>query len=245
MANPSFDQILIYLGLGLDYLPSPTSDPVTFLDKHIHQLPPHLLLRFSSITSPKQRTSVVQVRNRRTKYAQTRDPQEFSFNAARSSWPILWQGRGPERREGHEANDERQWVEETFLPGLPKHVGKLASLLGGYEEDRDAERVRTLRRQHAEDTFRPEEDDSDSEEEESIPTVEEEESETQIKDVFLRRVKERFIYGLLEVRVVYSYYFLCDTYNFQGIDYDKVDWDESLDDDNDREIEERWFDEDD
>ena len=31
----------------------------------------------------------------------------------------------------------------------------------------------------------------------------------------------------------------------QGIDYDKVDWDESLDSDEDREAEERWFDEDD
>jgi hypothetical protein len=29
----------------------------------------------------------------------------------------------------------------------------------------------------------------------------------------------------------------------QSIDYDIVDWDESLDDDDDRDAEERWFDE--
>jgi hypothetical protein len=33
--------------------------------------------------------------------------------------------------------------------------------------------------------------------------------------------------------------------NIQEMDYDKVDWDESLDSDNDREMEDKWFDEDD
>lgn len=38
---------------------------------------------------------------------------------------------------------------------------------------------------------------------------------------------------------------LADHATFQGIDYAKIDWDESLDPDNDREAEDRWFDDDD
>ena len=46
--------------------------------------------------------------------------------------------------------EEEEWASKQFLDGKKMHVGKLGPLLGGYEEEREAERVRTIRRREAE-----------------------------------------------------------------------------------------------
>lgn len=187
--------ILSYLQLPNDYHPSPLESPIDFIQLHIRQLPPHLLLTFSLITTPQQRTVIPTVRNRRLKYASA-SPPELSFIEARSQWPTLWEGR--ERRGVEEAQNERDWVRDMFLEGTKGHIGKLAELLGDYEEEREAERVRVLRRERAaNEAFVPEEDsDSDDEDE---PDVQEEIDPEDAKISFERLVKERFIYGLLDV----------------------------------------------
>ncbi|KAF5358945.1 hypothetical protein D9758_004749 [Tetrapyrgos nigripes] len=216
--------ILKYLDLPVDYRPSPADKPVEFLTKHLNQLPPHLSSKFSAVLTPKQRTMVPAIRNRRLEYLKS-NPTDLSFTHARHEWPNLWQGR--ERPGIEEGDEERQWANNNFLEGFDKHVKKLGTLLGGYEEEREAERVRNVRRQQRavqEDEFVPEEDDSDSDEE--LP--DQIETEAELKEAFERRIRELFIYGMLE-----------------GYDYDKVDWDEGLDVDNDRELEEKWFEEED
>ncbi|KAJ3802059.1 hypothetical protein GGU11DRAFT_673831, partial [Lentinula aff. detonsa] len=228
--------ILTYLGLEKDgsYSPSPSTQPVDFLTKHINHLPPHLLLKFSAITSPKERTAIHVIRNRRLKYVDSQ-PDELSFTSARYTWPTVWPGR--ERRGVEEGHDEEQWAQSRFLEGTTKHVKKLGSLLRDYEEEREAERVRDIRRAQLaaeEHQFIPEEDEDSDEDEDNVQDeavelgASEEENEADNKAEFERRIRERFIYGLLD-----------------KIDYDQVDWDESLDADNDRDAEERWFDDED
>jgi len=137
---------------------------------------------------------------------------------------MLWQGR--ERRGQEEGLEEKEWVEKEFLQGSTKHVGQLGRLLGDFEEEREAERVRALRRTEAE--FEPEEDTDSDEDIQLESAVADEESVEDAKRSFERLVKERFIYGLLE-----------------GINYDEFDWDDQFDVDGDREAQERWFDDDD
>ncbi|KAF9464387.1 hypothetical protein BDZ94DRAFT_1256324 [Collybia nuda] len=232
-SSPVFDESLSlsYLGLPGGYTPSPKSEPIQFLNKHLTQLPPHLLVHFSLNTSPKDRTIIPTIRNRRLKWSRNK-PLELSFASARNEWPSLWQGR--ERRGIEEGAEERAWAERSFLNGIVKHVGNLGNLLGEYEEEREAERVRTLRRERGaamavQDDFIVEEDDS-SDEDATAPVgpMEADETAEEAKAAFERLILERFIYGLLE-----------------PFDYDKVDWDESLDIDGDREAEERWFDDND
>lgn len=192
--TPVFDKspALAYLGLPQDYEPSPRDAPVPFLIKHITQLPPHLLVHFSSVTSPKDRTVITSIRNRRVKYAGS-NPPELSFASASSKWPTLWQGRG---HPVGDAVEERAWAEKDFLQGSTKHVGKLGNLLGEYEEEREAERVRFLRRQRVVDDFVPEDDESSDEDMSDVAMDESLEEET--KELFERRIRERFVYGLLE-----------------------------------------------
>ncbi|KII94882.1 hypothetical protein PLICRDRAFT_149156 [Plicaturopsis crispa FD-325 SS-3] len=228
------DPILSYLGLPREYEPSPETSPVDFLLAHLRELPPHLVSTFTLITSPKQRTIIPTIRNRRLKYTSS-DPPELSFTSARRTWPTLWSGR--ERRGQEEGSEEKAWANSVFLGGLKTHVGKLGGLLGDYEEEREAERIRTIRRERAaEEAFVPEED-SDSEDSDDDPPgaqagsaaiEQEQETEEEAKSAFERLVRERFIYGLLE-----------------SVDYDAVDWDERLDSEDDRDAEERWFDEED
>jgi len=99
-----------------------------------------------------------------------------------------------------EGQDEREWVmNDGFLKGSTKHVGKLGMLLGEYEEEREAERVRALRRERAaEAAFVPEED-SDSEDEAMGYADEAAVKPEEAKALFERIVREQFIYGLLDV----------------------------------------------
>jgi len=184
--------VLAYLGLPDDYEPSPQTATIPFLVKHVTQLPPHLLVHFSGITSPKDRTAIITIRNRRLKYAGS-NPLELRFASASRKWPDLWQGR--ERPGVEEVVEERTWADNDFLQGSVKHVGKLGNLLGGYEEEREAERVRILRRERAViDDFVPENESSD---EDGGDVVLEEPVEI-ARASFEREIRERFVYGLLE-----------------------------------------------
>lgn len=196
--------ILTWLGLEKDYLPSPSNQPIEFLLEHINHLPPHLLLKFSSITTPKQRTTIHSIRNRRVVYLNS-NPSELSFTSARHTWPTIWPGR--ERRGIEEGNDEEQWAETGFMQGTTKHVKKLGHLLRDYEEEREAERVRNIRRAQLaaeQDQFIPEEDEDSDEEE---PVALEEENDADLKEEFERRIRERFIYGLLDVSNGFLYWY--------------------------------------
>lgn len=231
---------LNYLGLSPEYHPSPRTDPISFLTINITKLPPHLLLHYSAITTPKQRTAIPTVRNRRLRFT-NQNPPELEFNSARNTWPLLWKGR--ERRGIEEGAEERDWAKNNFLQGAKKHVGKLASLLGGYEEEREAERMRVLYRERPEGEFVEEEDsESDEETEEGA----QEEGQDEARETFERLIREHFIYGLLEasnkLRVEIPPATATEFYEFQDMDYDKVDWDDTLDDD--REAEDQWFNED-
>ena len=189
--------ILSYLALPQDYQPSPKTAPVEFLRKHVRELPPHLLVLFSANTSPKERTVVPEIRSRRLKYAQTKPP-ELSLVDAKSTWPALWEGR--ERPGTDQAKAEKEWVDKEFLGGSTRQrVGKLGELLGDYEEERESERVRTVRRQRAEYIESlPEEDEESDEGEDDLEPIPEP-SPAENEEWFLRDVKERFIYGFLEV----------------------------------------------
>ncbi|CAK5275591.1 unnamed protein product [Mycena citricolor] len=214
--------IRAWLGLDESSLPSPAASPIEFLMVNLRFLPPHLLQSFSNITSPKDRSRLPAIRNRRLKYSAA--APELRFAAARNNWPLLYEGTSRPTKPGGE--EEKAWVQNDFLDGRRKHVGKLGELLSGYEDEREGERLRALRREKAEAEFVPEEEeDSDSDDEGPLPP-EEPVTEGVAKASFERLIRERFIYGLLD-----------------GVDYDRVDWDESLDGDTDRESEERWFDE--
>jgi hypothetical protein len=197
MSNSIFDKTpsLKYLRLPQNYEPSPEIEPIAFLSKHLLQLPPHLLMNYTYITTPKQRSAIATIRNRRLHYA-IRNPPDLQFNYARATWPDLWQGQ--ERQVGQTGDDERAWVQSEFLEGKKQFVGKLGNLLASYEEERESEGIRMRRRNRAtvENDFVPEED-SDSDDDSQPP--QETETEEEVKASFERLIREFFIYGRLEV----------------------------------------------
>jgi hypothetical protein len=232
--------ILSYLTLPKDYDPLPSVDPIEFLRRHLHELPPNIIQQFSLVTTPKQRTAITEIRNRRLKFTESR-PRSLSFAVARNTWPTLWQGR--ERRGQEEGKEEQEWAKMSFLGGAEQQVGNLAKLLGDMEEERKAERVRIIRRTQTNDDFVPEEESDSGEEEDEVPEIQESESPEEAQALFERRIRERFIYGLLEVSLVTPHEKPARI-SCQGADYDSVDWDEWLDVEDDRDAEERWFDDD-
>ena len=195
----SFDKTssLRYLGLPQNYEPSPENDPITFLSKHLLQLPPHILMNYTYITTPKQRTAIATIRNRRLHYA-NKNPPDFQFNNARLTWPDLWQGQ--EHHVEQNGDDERAWVQNEFLKGKKQYVGKLGNLLAAYEEERKSEGIRMLKRSRAttENNFVPEED-SDSDGDGDSQPPQETETEEEVKASFERLIREFFVYGRLEV----------------------------------------------
>ncbi|KAH9999798.1 hypothetical protein BJV77DRAFT_1058147 [Russula vinacea] len=214
MASQSFfdtNTVLTYLGLPLDYDPSPAIAPIPFLTKHLRQLPQISPLR----------TAVLLIRNRRFNFAQS-NPPEFHYQAAMQRWPTL--SEEPKRIGHEEAREEKEWADTTFLDGKSQaYVGKLGALLAGYEEERHLERQRQAKRSRLDD-FVPEVDES-SDDDDSGPGTPESAAQA-LRELFLRRVRERFIYGHLE-------------WDF----YDTLDWDDSWDGE-DREAEDRWFEDD-
>ena len=194
--------ILNYLGLPPDYQPSPESDPVRFLSQNIRIIPKHFAQKFAQSTTPKQRTVIPTIRNRRTKFTQS-NPTELSFESAKRTWPLLWAGdpsEGGPRRGRAEGLEEKNWADREFLGGAKQHVGKLGTLLGDYEEERAAERSRiNRRRREAEEPFIPEEDEDTSDEEDPVLAPPGQESPEEARSLFERSIMEKFIYGLLVV----------------------------------------------
>lgn len=194
--------VIKYLGLPQNYDPSPSKAPLEFLKLHLRHLPPEHLCLFSSYITTKQRTDIPAIRNRRLRYVES-EPSDFSTSTARETWPTLWQGLvAPDYGRG-EANEEKEWAEKDFLPGKEKQLGKLGDLLRAYEEERGAERARAVRRKQREfEESLPEEDEDTDDEDDlvggSVPP-EEELSPLEAEALFKRRLKERFIYGLLDV----------------------------------------------
>lgn len=193
--------ILKYLGLSPDYQPNPESDPIRFLSQNIRIVPKHFSQKFAQCTTPKQRTAIPIIRNRRTKFTQS-NPTELTFESAKKAWPLLWTGDptdGGPRRGQAERLEEKDWADREFLGGAKQHVGKLGTLLGDYEEERAAERFRTeRRRREAEESFIPEEDE-DTSGEEDLTSIPPEDSPEEARSTFERLIRERFIYGLLDV----------------------------------------------
>ncbi|KAI0711078.1 hypothetical protein C8T65DRAFT_188459 [Cerioporus squamosus] len=105
-ATSSFDDkpVLTYLGLPPSYEPSPRHAPIEFLKRHVRELPPHLLSLFSSITTPRERTTIPAIRNRRLKFTES-NPAELSLANAKATWPALWEGR---ERPGQEQGRRRR-----------------------------------------------------------------------------------------------------------------------------------------
>ncbi|KAF8524579.1 hypothetical protein BU17DRAFT_63145 [Hysterangium stoloniferum] len=220
--------ILSYLGLPPEYEPSPQDSPVDFLTIHLRQLPPNLLALFSRIITPQRRTVLPIIRNRRQKYAST-VPRELALPEARKRWPMLWVGREREKPGLEQGKEEKRWAEREFLGGVKGQVGKLGQLLSEYEEEREAERMREVRREKMAEKFAEQniEEEEEEEEGEGVAIVEEEQESTdQLEINFERVVREKFIYGLLD-----------------DVDYDPVDWDDKWDETDERDAEERWFDE--
>jgi len=198
--------ILKYLGLPPDYHPNPESNPILFLSQNIRIIPKHFAQKFTQTTTPKQRTVIPVIRNRRTKFTQS-NPPELSFESAKKAWPLLWaadpssSSDGGTRRGQAEGLEEKNWADHEFLGGAEQHVGKLGTLLGDYEEERTAERFRIeRRRREAEEPFVPEEDEDTSDEDDLAPAPPEE-SPGEARTAFERLVRERFIYGLLDVNI--------------------------------------------
>ncbi|KZV84265.1 hypothetical protein EXIGLDRAFT_753970 [Exidia glandulosa HHB12029] len=233
------ERFLKYLDLPDDYEPSPTRAPLDFLRAHLYQLPQHLAVYFSSSVAPRERTALPIVRNRRLNYAQSpAGSTALGYSAGRAEWPLLWEQSGSTRddvKPGElSGQDERAWANANFMGGQGGELGRLGGLLSEYEAEREAERMRALRRDRAvRESMMPqveeEEDESDEEDDATdANAAAEEESVEEHRAAFERLLRERFVYGTLD-----------------DFDYDSVDWNDEWDSIAERDNEERWFDADD
>ena len=225
--------LLKYLSLPEDYEPSPKEDPLGFLKLHISVLPRYLLQSFSNVLTPRQRTSIPLIKNRRTNYVFQSHSPKLKWDRGRVLEPLLWEnmnaGRttstaaasGPTvQQPGIEAGlQEREWAERHFVgyhgvrsrsdptgeQTTPKgYVGRLGELLGEYEEEREAERLRSLRRERIAATSNEreteEEFETDSSDEEIATSVARQpETTEEVQNAFERLLRERFIDGFLPV----------------------------------------------
>ncbi|CUA70178.1 hypothetical protein RSOLAG22IIIB_00526 [Rhizoctonia solani] len=235
--------ILRYLALDPDYAPSPDESPIEFLKQHMSQLPPHLLILFNAHpkATPRARASVPAIKNRRCAYAAT-EPKSLDPDVLSKTDPGVWDLVNSERAqaltirrpavvdEDEAEADERDWASNEFQDGNKMHVGKIGELLAELEGERRRERERAVRRQvlvaraREEETLQEEEESSD-EEEGGVSAGPERLRPDPAEEDIRRAIREQFISGLLT-----------------NVDYDKVDWEERWDPD-DRDNEERWFDE--
>jgi len=113
---------------------------IPFLTRQPRQLPPNILQWFNSITTPQQCKAVLLIRNRRFNFT-----QRASISLLRCANAALWEE--PIRIGQEEAREEKEWADTTFLGSEHQtYVGKLGTLLGGYEEERHSERHRQAKR---------------------------------------------------------------------------------------------------
>lgn len=228
--------VLKYLDLPKDYTPSHNDDALEFLKLHISVLPLYLLRPFSNSLTPRQRTSIPLIKNRRTNYVFKIHPQELEWDQGRILEPLLWENMNAgavatpssgsaHPRPGIEAGaQEREWAEHNFVGyhNVPSrsgstgeqttkkgYVGRIGELLAEYEEEREAERLRALRRDRmaaaAIERETEEELDTDSSDDEfvrapsSAMPQDELESTDEVRSSFERLLRERFIDGFLPV----------------------------------------------
>lgn len=110
-----------------------------------------------------------------------------------------------------------EWAKGGFLGGFKGHVGKIGEILSEYEEEREAESARTLRRERMakkaqeESAVQEEEDDSDECGAEAGP----EPSDKEKKRAFERLLREQFIAGRVDVSV-HSPVYHQDTYRLEA-----------------------------
>jgi len=232
-----------YLGLPGDCTPNPETAPLHFLALHLHTLPPHLLVQFSNVLTPRERTSIPLIKNRRTQYALS-GPPELSWAQGHRLEPLLWEAPpGSGLRPGaHDAQLEREWTDTHFIGYTSTaggtgqrggHVRKLGDLLAEYEEEREADRIRALRRERAaqaaaeretEEEFDSDEDEDEEDDDGNNLPPEEPQSLEDAQRAFERSLREMFISGLLDAHL-----------------YDHVDYDDKWDPDT-RDQEDSWFD---
>jgi hypothetical protein len=176
LSHDETSAILTYLSL-----PSATdlsTPPLPFLATHLDLLPTPLLLPFSRITTPRQRTSIPGIKSRRLLYA-NRDPKprELRADSGRLRWPLLWERLGGNRLPppSGDVEEEEDWVRESFLPGKEdaQHVKKLGGFLRGLAEEREMEGVARARREERRLDDVGEEFDEESDEEEDVEAGEE------------------------------------------------------------------------
>jgi hypothetical protein len=170
MHQEDITQILAYLSLppgsSLPQL------PLAFLSAHINALPTPLLRPFSSVTTPRQRSSIRQIKARRLVYASsTPPPPELQASAGRLRWPLLWERMGGAHTfplPSSNIKGEEAWVKDHFLPGAEgrQHVKKLGGFLRGLEEEREMEEMRAAKRAERRLDDVGEEFDEESDEEE-------------------------------------------------------------------------------
>ena len=160
-----------------------------------------------------------------------RQPQELKWDSGRALEPLLWENMNASAlptasappRPGVEAGvQEREWAERHFVGyhSVPSrsgsaaeqttqkgYVGRLGELLAGYEEEREAERLRVTRRERiaafASERDTEEEFDTDSSDDEITrypsSAAPEAESPEEMRSSFERLLRERFIDGFLPV----------------------------------------------
>jgi len=127
------------------------------------------------------------------------DPPALRFISARQRWPTQWEEPEEFGHDQSRGREEKEWAETAFLGGEHKpFVGKLGTLLGEYEQQRQIESAHLGRHAHH-DVFVPEDESTDSNDDQDSLEPEVPESTQAVQDSFLRRVRERLIYGLLEV----------------------------------------------
>ena len=202
-------RILNYLSLPPS-LTLPTL-PLTFLSTHLHLLPISLLLPFSPLVPPRQRSTIPLIKSRRILHAsRTPPPPLLRADAGRLRWPLLWERLGgsglPPPSRG--VAEEEDWVAEGFMPGKEgrQHVRKLGGFLRGLEEEREMEGVREARRveRRLDDVGEEFEEESD-EEETPLRQMNAgggggEADQEDVKAAFERKLLELFVDGL-DVRI--------------------------------------------
>lgn len=205
-------RFLTYLDLPADYTPSPVHAPFEFLRAHLHQLPQHLALYFSSSVPARERTALPIVRNRRLNYTQsTAGASALGYAAGRAQWPLLWEQSGTTRDDVKPGQlsgvEERAWANAGFMGGHAGEVGRLGALLSEYEAEREADRTRALRRDRAvRESMLPQvEEEEDSDEDEDANGPDDEETVEEHRATFERLLREKFIYGTLDVRLIVTF----------------------------------------
>ncbi|CDZ98688.1 Protein of unknown function DUF2052, coiled-coil [Phaffia rhodozyma] len=249
--------ILQYLSLPPStILPTPA---LQFLSTHLSSLPPSLAALFSKETTPKARASIAGIRNRRFRWAnQASTPGVLRVGSGRERHPLLFDrivGSGIDLHSGssyeesdtasrggnadEEEDDEEVWGQMKGVLGGKAKVGKFGALMKGFEEEREGERRRGLRREEIKaeretgEEFESDSDDDDDDDGENggeerkrreEDTFWGEKGEDRIQ-VFERILKERWIDGL------------------EDLDYDAVDYDETWDESSTESLsQDAWFD---